>query len=68
MDGPQVLVKIWIFDDPIPKKGYEIIKIRKFFEEKGLLRSLRFLRLLRSMRLHMYLRPGKSLMNSIELR
>ena len=42
----QVSVKIWIFEDPIPKKGLvlviwvpngdEIIKIRKFFDEKEL--------------------------------
>ena len=42
----QVSVKIWIFEDPIPQKGQvmviwvpngdEIIKIKKFFEEKGL--------------------------------
>ena len=42
----QISVKNWIFDDPIHKKGPvlviwvpngdEIIKIKKFFEEKGL--------------------------------
>ena len=75
----QVSVKIWIFEDPTPKKGQvlviwvsngdEIIKIRKFFGEKGLLRSsrpLRFLRLPMSMRLHRSLRPEKWLMGSLE--
>ena len=60
----QILVKIWISDDPIQKKGPVmvilvpgwdgIIKIRDLFEKKGLwkwLRPLRLLRLLRAMRL-----------------
>ena len=49
--------------------GDEIIKIRKFFEGKWLLKSprpFRFLRLLRSMRLHRYLRSGKSLLRTSE--
>ena len=75
----KILVKSWIFDDPIHKKGSvlvilriledAIIKIRQFFEEKGLwrsLRSLRLLRLPRSMRLLRYLRPQKSPLRSSE--
>ena len=64
-------MKICIFDDSFHKKGQighfdaiddQTIRIRKFFEELGLLRPVRLQRLLRSMRLERFLRPGKSLL------
>ena len=45
----------------------QIIRIRKFFEEIGLLRPVRLQRPLRSMRPERFLRPGKSLLRTSEL-
>ena len=76
----QVSVKIWIFDDPIPKRdpywsfwcqwgwnhqNQEVFWGKMAFEVTEAI-ALRFLRLLRSIRLHRYLRPGKSPMSSLE--
>ena len=70
-----VSVKIWFFNDPIHKEEPVLDKAKGgcnhqdqevFWLEKGLVRPLRFLRLPRSMRLHRYLRPGKSQLSSYE--
>ena len=63
-----ISVKIWFFWWSILQKRtgighFDAIddqRIRKFFEEVGLLRPVRLQRLLKSMKLQRFLRPGKS--------